>query len=158
MPRVTTSIDNPHGLTQREKFWALYYATNGGNATRAAREAGYAHPNTAGPRMLVNVGIRAYLSELTGPRNDHERQLIADAREIAVRFTAIARGETFATFVTRDGAVQAPPDHGAMIRALEWLAKMRGPEATDDPLSKLFDKLERLAEIAEATEAREALN
>ena len=158
MPRVTTSIDNPHGLTQREKMWALHYATNGANATKAARDAGYSDPENSGIENHGKPRIRAYLRELTGPRNDQEKQLIADARERAELLTAIMRGQTLATFITRDGAVLATPSHDAIIRACIELEKIQGSSTTDDPLNKLFDKLERLAEIAEATEAREALN
>lgn len=32
------------------------------NATLAAQAAGYAHPNTQGPRLLVNVGIAAAIA------------------------------------------------------------------------------------------------
>ncbi len=34
------------------------------NATAAARRAGYTHPNTQGPRLLVNVGVKAAIAQL----------------------------------------------------------------------------------------------
>jgi hypothetical protein len=43
------------------------------NATEAARRAGYAHPNTQGPRLLVNVSIRELID-----RRLREKQASAD--------------------------------------------------------------------------------
>lgn len=47
------------GLNFRQRMFVLaYLGEANGNATEAARIAGYAEPNTQGPRLLVNVGIR----------------------------------------------------------------------------------------------------
>ena len=47
-------------LTYKQRLFVVYYlGESRGNATDAARRAGYREPNTAGPRLLVNVGIRA---------------------------------------------------------------------------------------------------
>jgi hypothetical protein len=44
-------------------FVENYIGISNGNATDAARRAGYASPNVQGPRLLVNVGIRAAVQE-----------------------------------------------------------------------------------------------
>lgn len=47
-------------LTYKQRlFVAAYLGKANGNATEAARIAGYNHPNTVGPRLLVKVGIQA---------------------------------------------------------------------------------------------------
>ncbi len=50
-------MSRPLTLKQR-LFVESYLGAAAGNATEAARIAGYAEPNTQGPRLLVNVGIR----------------------------------------------------------------------------------------------------
>ncbi len=47
-----------YDLTRKQRVFVLAYLEEL-NATDAARRAGYAHPNTQGPRLLVNVGISA---------------------------------------------------------------------------------------------------
>ena len=51
------------------------------NATEAARRASYAHPNVAGPRLLVNVSIAAEIEHEVS-----ERSMSAD--EVASRLDA----------------------------------------------------------------------
>lgn len=47
-------------LTFKQRLFVGYYlGESQGNATDAARRAGYKHPNVAGPRLLVNASIRA---------------------------------------------------------------------------------------------------
>ena len=76
-------------LTEKQKRFVDYYVSTG-NATEAAREAGYKHPNRQGPRMLSNVGIQnateARLKELESSR-------IADAKEVMEFLTKAMRGE-----------------------------------------------------------------
>lgn len=45
-------------LTRKQRLFVLAYLEKT-NATDAARRAGYAHPNTQGPRLLVNVRVSA---------------------------------------------------------------------------------------------------
>lgn len=46
------------GLTRKQRVWLEAYLTTW-NATEAARQAGYKHPDRQGPRLLGNVVIRA---------------------------------------------------------------------------------------------------
>ena len=56
------------------------------NATEAARQAGYAHPNTQGPRLLLDVGIQ----KIVRARID-EKAMSAD--EVLQRLAEHARGD-----------------------------------------------------------------
>lgn len=56
------------------------------NATEAARLAGYAHPNQQGPRLLVNVGIRAAVDA-------RFKELHLTADEAIARLATHARGD-----------------------------------------------------------------
>lgn len=44
-------------------FVSAYVGAANGNATEAARIAGYAEPNKQGPRLLVNVGVAEHVAE-----------------------------------------------------------------------------------------------
>lgn len=48
--------------TRQRRFVKAYVGKAEGNATEAARIAGYPHPNTAGPRLSENDGIREAIS------------------------------------------------------------------------------------------------
>lgn len=55
------------------------------NATEAARRADYAYPNTQGPRMLVDVGIKAEIDRRIS-------EIAMDADEVLTRWANQARG------------------------------------------------------------------
>jgi hypothetical protein len=71
-------------LTFRQRLFVSYYlGESNGNATDAARRAGYADPNSQGPRLSVNVSIRAAIdAKLEGPA------LAAD--EVLARLSEVA--------------------------------------------------------------------
>lgn len=50
---------------KQQDFINFYLGDANGNATEAARLAGYSCPNQAGPRLLVNVGIQEAVSGRT---------------------------------------------------------------------------------------------
>lgn len=78
-------------LTPKQKKFADYYIKLG-NATEAARRAGYAtkYLNTNAPRLLQNTAISQYIQERLTPK---EEQRIADADEVIAFYTAVMRGE-----------------------------------------------------------------
>jgi len=67
------------GLNDRQRSFVLIYL-NEPNSTKAARQAGYKHPNTQGPRLLVNVCIAAAVQE---GRTQIECKLMYSAQDIA---------------------------------------------------------------------------
>lgn len=56
---------------KQERFVAEYLKT--GNATEAARQAGYTHPNTQGPRLLVNVCVAAAIAAGQAERTERTK-------------------------------------------------------------------------------------
>ncbi|MBE0434205.1 MAG: terminase small subunit [Methylomicrobium sp.] len=52
------------GLTEKQRRFCEEYSANGGNATGAAKEAGYKKPNVEGARSLENASIRVALEAL----------------------------------------------------------------------------------------------
>lgn len=71
-------------LTTKQKTFVEAYLSNGFNATEAARTAEYTHPNKQGPRLLVNVGIRAIV-------NERLAEMVMSADEVLARLSAMAR-------------------------------------------------------------------
>lgn len=70
-------------LNDKQQAFVEAYLENGFNATRAAKAAGYSHANKQGPRLLVNVGIRAAIDARLG-------QLAMGADEVLARLASQA--------------------------------------------------------------------
>lgn len=61
-PRIKTAWLDKHGLNARQRAFVLAYLKTK-IAGQAAKEAGYAHPDRQGPRLLSNVVLRAAVDE-----------------------------------------------------------------------------------------------
>ena len=79
-----------HKLTEKQTKFVDYYIETGGNATEAARRAGYKKPNPQGCENLakpsVKSAIDARLAELKSQRT-------ADATEVLEYLTSVLRGQ-----------------------------------------------------------------
>ena len=76
-------------FTEKQKAFANAYIETG-NASEAARRAGYSHPYSQSTRLLENVGISAYIKERL---SDIEAQRVASADEVMRFFSSVMRGE-----------------------------------------------------------------
>lgn len=80
-------------LTPKQRAFADYYIECG-NATEAARRAGYKGNNitlgAVGAENLKKPQIAAYIAEIVKP---DEKKRIADAEEVIEFYTAVMRGE-----------------------------------------------------------------
>lgn len=127
-------------LTPKLRAFAAAYAGRArGNATEAARLAGYAGNDVTlgavGHENLKKPQVRALLAELERETRSAE---IADRHEIQRRLTLIARRRVRDDHVTPMGdVVRIRPTSPAVTAALMALAKMRG---------YLIDKIEVKAE------------
>lgn len=86
MPRKKTSDAARERTSKQQAFLAYYFGVSNWNATDAARRAGYAYPNTEGPRLLLNAGVKKLIKE----RLD---ELSMSGREVVVRLTEQARAD-----------------------------------------------------------------
>jgi phage terminase small subunit len=108
-------------LTARRRAFVLAYIGEArGNATDAARRAGYAHPDPEGARLLGDARVSAAILAF---RETVEAATVATVEELRTLWTAIARGEV--QDVTRDGE-KAPAGLAARLRASELLGKSQG--------------------------------
>jgi phage terminase small subunit len=57
---------NPHGLTDQQERFCLNYVTNGGNASKAYRDAGYSENGArhSAWRLLTNANVQERIDEL----------------------------------------------------------------------------------------------
>jgi phage terminase small subunit len=114
------TIDNRLTLKQAQ-FIAAYLGEANGNATEAARIAGYTHPNVQGPRLLGNVCIAARVrdkvSEIAASPDDVLRELASVAFAPWHDFVEV-------TGRAKDGhPTKARSDIASKVKALEILAK-----------------------------------
>lgn len=109
------------GLTERQRRFVEEFAANGGNATKAAKAVGYAHPTTQGPRMLGNVGVCDAIEAL---RLETTNDAIVTREERQVFWTRVMRGEEKYRDPRSGGMRPYPVD--LRLRASELLAKAQG--------------------------------
>ena len=136
-------------LTFRQRLFVSYYLGEaGGNATDAARKAGYPHPNTQGPRLLVNVRIRAAI--------DAKLDSVAlSADEVLARLSELASSDLGDYIVfRRDGSWSIDLKRAKKARRTGTIRKLKfrresGEDGTVDHIEiDLYDKLAALDKLA----------
>lgn len=103
------------GLTQKQKAFADNYIENGGNAEKAAVDAGYSERYARGNayKLVAYNGIREYIAER---QKEIDSTRIATLQELQEIRTAIARGEDKDDF-------GFSPSHEAKLKAVDSLEK-----------------------------------
>lgn len=88
------------GLTPRREQFAREYVKNGGNASDAAKKAGYSEKTaySSGQRLLKNVEVSAYIAKLQEEIEKQKGNDIMSLSEIQERRSKIARGELTDSF------------------------------------------------------------
>lgn len=76
-------------LTPKQQAFADYYIETG-NATEAARRAGYKKPNVQGSQNLEKLSIKSYIEERLSKIEDER---IAKGEEVLQYLTKVMRGE-----------------------------------------------------------------
>lgn len=85
-------------LTPKQKAFADEYIKNGGNASDAARKAGYKSYEVEGSRLLRNAKVSAYIAEKQSLIEKQKGTDIMSLAEIQQRRSMIARGELTDSF------------------------------------------------------------
>ena len=85
---------NENGLTRKQQDFCIYYVETG-NASEAARRAGYSKKSAQviGKENLLKPLIIKEIQRLTASQEKERENAIMDAQEVMERFTRIARGE-----------------------------------------------------------------
>lgn len=95
------------GLTSRQRLFVAHYLDSL-NATEAARRAGYAEPNTQGPRLLVHVGIAAAVQAGLAEKAMPETEVLA-------RLSAIGRADIRELLLFSEEEAPDKPPVGAVV-------------------------------------------
>lgn len=85
-------------LTPKREAFAKNFIENGGNATDAARKAGYKKPEAEGYRLLKNADVSAYIAEKQAKLDKLNGTDTMSLADIQKRRAMIARGEVKDSF------------------------------------------------------------
>lgn len=107
------------GLTPRREQFAKEYVKNGGNASDAAKKAGYSEKTaySSGQRLLKNVEVLAYIAKLQEEIEKQKGNDIMSLAEIQERRSKIARGEVKDSF-------GFSPDFADQLKSMSDLEKI----------------------------------
>ena len=103
-------------LTPKREAFAKNFIRNGGNATDAARKAGYKKPEQEGCRLLKNADVLAYIAEQQAGIDKQNGVDSMSLAEIQKRRAMIARGEVKDSF-------GFTPAFGEQLKAMSDLEK-----------------------------------
>lgn len=101
------------GLSEKRRRFCEEYAQNGGNATEAARQAGYKKPGVEGTRLLGYASIKQALEYL---RQEQTSEAIATREERQAFWSSVMRGQEV-------DADNSPPAMRDRLKAAELLGK-----------------------------------
>jgi len=123
--------DPKTGLNYRQQLFLEGYLKTG-NASDAARKAGYAHSQQSGARLLTNVVIQAKIKERVGVKAmEADEVLIRLAEQARMNISMFVRKETF---TNADGYEEsrlslnwdAIEEHGYLVKSIT--ATAHGPK------------------------------
>ena len=125
-------------LTPKQKAFADYYLETG-NATEAARRAGYKQPHVQGSQNLEKLSISQYIAER---QKQVEDSRIADISEVLQFFTSVMRGEVKDQF-------DFDPSLSDRLSAGKELIKRyeKGDDGKKDALAKLDEVLKEIGGV-----------
>jgi len=126
-------VDWNEGLTEKQRRFVEAYAANGGNATEAARAAGYRKPHPQGAENLQKPTIKDAIEKLRGSTTT---AAVLTREERQAFWSQMVRGDA------QDGDGN-PPSFRDRLRASELLARSQGDfldrqETTSDSMMKEF--------------------
>lgn len=144
----------PRGLTEKQKRFADFYIETG-NATDAARRAGYKKPNVQGAKNLVKVSIRTYVDAKLA---ELDRKRTANAKEVMEYLTAVLRGEWKTKRITPKGEEYFElPSRFDQMKAAENLMKRLGLCLSDVELEEKRAHARQMERDADEKESEEGV-
>lgn len=117
---------------KQRRFVDAYTGEASGNATEAARIAGYkGDAPTLGAVGSENLRKPLIADAISRIQNDERGEAVANRQERREFLTRVMRGEELETVVTKDGQViHSEPSMSNRLKALEHLGKMHGDFVT----------------------------
>lgn len=136
-------------LTPKQQAFADYYIECG-NATEAAKRAGYSEKNVGenAAKTLKNPNVSAYIAERM---EEQARKRVADANEVIEFYTAVMRGEVKDQFgLDASLSDRLKAGDSLMKRYMAGGYKYGETKREEDPLSKaLREEAERMQNEAD---------
>lgn len=127
------------GLTPKQKAFADEYIKNGGNASDAARKAGYKKAPKQGCENLKKPNISAYIAEKQAEIEKQKGTDIMSLAEIQQRRSMIARGELTDSF-------GFAPDFSDQLKSMNDLEKALAIKETKEEQQRIAERA-RLQEV-----------
>ncbi len=120
-------------LTPKQKKFCEYYIQSG-NASEAARKAGYKEKNAPfmGAENLKKPQIKSYINERVGKQ---DKELVADADEVLRFYSAVMRGEVKDQFGL-DASLTDRLKAGDALMKRYAAGGAKKNEAEDDPITR----------------------
>lgn len=125
-------------LTPKQKAFADYYLECG-NATEAAKRAGYKQPHVQGSQNLGKLSVSQYIAER---QKQIEDERIADIAEVLQFYTSVMRGEV------KDQFELDAPLSERLTAAKELMKRYeKGNDGKKDALAKLDEVLKEIGGV-----------
>lgn len=120
-------------LTPKQKKFCEYYIQSG-NASEAARKAGYKEKNAPfmGAENLKKPQIKSYINERVGKQ---DKELVADANEVLRFYSAVMRGEVKDQFGL-DASLTDRLKAGDALMKRYAAGGSKKQETEDDPITR----------------------
>lgn len=120
-------------LTPKQKKFCEYYIQSG-NASEAARKAGYKEKNAPfmGAENLKKPQIKSYINERVGKQ---DKELVADADEVLRFYSAVMRGEVKDQFGL-DASLTDRLKAGDALMKRYAAGGAKKSETEDDPITR----------------------
>jgi PBSX family phage terminase large subunit len=126
-------------LTPKQKAFADNYIANGGNATDAARKAGYKCPEVQGCQLLKNPNVAAYIAERQAEIDKLNGTDIMSLADIQKRRSQIANGVLTDSF-------GFSPAFGEQLKAMSDLEKALTIKESQEAQRKAEEEARRAGE------------
>ena len=130
-------------LTKKQKDFCEYYLQTG-NATEAARKAGYSQNSakSIGQQNLTKLAISEYIESR---REEMDKRLIADTDEVLKFYSSVMRGEVKDQFGLEASLSDRLKAGDSLMKRFAAARYKQTSERTEDPLTKsLIEEAQRL--------------
>lgn len=130
-------------LTKKQKDFCEYYLQTG-NATEAARKAGYSQNSakSIGQQNLTKLAISEYIASR---REEMDKRLIADTDEVLKFYSSVMRGEVKDQFGLEASLSDRLKAGDSLMKRFAAAGYKSTTERTEDPLTKsLIEEAQRL--------------
>lgn len=125
-------------MTERQKRFVDYYIKSG-NATEAARKAGYKNPVKIGSENLTKLDIRKAIDDRLA---EMQSERIADAEEVLTYLTAAMRGEIKEEVIVVEGLGNGESSARVETKQLSAATRTKAAELLAKRYGLLVDKKE----------------